>query len=97
MDSLQQTGNNLKDIISWVKSGHIVTLKAGFKTLTYHNKCGSGSLLYSDKVINVDVGSYASLLNEGEWPWYFDDEGCRICSCKIGKKLVCSINIKLGY
>ena len=85
MDSLQNTGNNLKDIISWVKP----------KTLTYHNKCG-GSLLFSDKVINVNVDSHSSLLNEDEWPWYFDDEGCQICSCKTWKDLY-PINVKLGY
>nr|QBK93711.1 MAG: hypothetical protein LCPAC406_00250 [Pithovirus LCPAC406] len=95
MDSLQNTGNNLKDIISWVKSGHIVTLKAGSKTLTYHNKCGK-DLLFSDKVVNVNVGSHSSLLDEDEWPWYFDDEGCKICSCKTWKDLY-PVNVKLGY
>ena len=84
MDSLKNTGNNLKDIIEWIKSGHVVILYNGSITLTYHNNCGK-DLDPSHKVINVNVGNDKKLLDDGEWPWYFDLEGCQICSAKFGR------------
>ncbi len=89
MNSLKNTGNNLADIIDWIKSGNVVSLNNGCKILTYHNNCGK-DLNSSHKVVNVNVRNQASLLNDDEWPWYFNLEGCQICSCK-------SMNFNLGY
>ena len=94
MVSLNQTGNNLKDVVEWIKSGHVVVLKAKFKTLVYHNRCGE-ELSTSNEVLNLNVSSWGSLLDDGEWPWYLEDSGCQICSCKVWADRK-SINFKLG-
>ncbi len=50
----------------------------------------------SHNVVYVNVESHSSLLNDGKWPYYFNEEGCQICSCEVwkGRKMV---NAKLRY
>jgi hypothetical protein len=67
------TNNNLLDIINWLKKGYIVCLFSYNKKLFFHNKEIIDNIT-DEKIIYVNVSHYASLLSEGEWPWYIMKE-----------------------
>ena len=70
-NDLVQTGNSLADVVAWLKLGHTVVI---------HDAEGYGKMYRMPKLkairkIYVDVSSFASLMDEGEWPWYIKDAG----------------------
>jgi len=68
------TNNNLKDIIGWLKEGSILCLMSYNKKIFYYLTETTDEL--DDTIlIYVDVSNYSSLLDEGEWPWYIENEG----------------------
>ena len=72
-EELVFTNNNLLDIINWLKKGYIVCLFSYNKKLFFYNKEILDHIT-DEKLINVNVSHYASLLSEGEWPWYIMKE-----------------------
>jgi hypothetical protein len=68
-EELVFTNNNLSDIINWLKKGYIVCLFSYNKKLFFYNK-ETLDHITDEKIIYVNVTHYASLLAEGEWPWY---------------------------
>ena len=72
---LKQTGNNLVDIIAWVKDqGYCVVLHGqGSPVQVWYN---GAEILADVKIIMVNVSSMPGLLDEGEWDWYLNEAGC---------------------
>lgn len=69
-NDLVQTGNSLADIIAWLELGHTVVIHArGYGRMYRMPK------LKAIRKIYVDVSTFASLLDEGEWPWYIKNAG----------------------
>jgi hypothetical protein len=69
------TGNNLLDVINWLKEGYIICL---------HNSYSRGKLYYSkehlesitnEEIIYVDIVNFPELINKDEWPYYIKEEG----------------------
>jgi len=73
-EELVFTNNNLFDIINWLKKGYIVCLFSYNKKLFFYNKNKIDNIT-NEKLVYVNVSHYASLLAEGEWPWYIMREG----------------------
>jgi len=67
------TNNNLLDIINWLKKGYIVCLFSYNKKLFFYNKEILDHIT-DEKLININMSHYASLLSDGEWPWYIMKE-----------------------
>jgi hypothetical protein len=68
-EELVFTNNNLLDIINWLKKGYIVCLFSYNKKIFFYNKEIIDEIT-DEKLIYVNVSHYASLLADGEWPWY---------------------------
>jgi hypothetical protein len=48
--------------------------------MRYHD-CKSKN--FAKGIINVDISSWPSLLDEGEWPWYIEeDAGHHVSTCQ---------------
>jgi hypothetical protein len=73
-EELVFTNNNLFDIINWLKKGYMVCLYSYNKKIFFYNKEILENIT-NEKLIYVNVSHYASLLSEGEWPWYIMKEG----------------------
>jgi hypothetical protein len=68
-EELVFTNNNLLDIINWLKKGYIVCLFSYNKKIFFYN-IEIIDEITDEKLIYVNVSHYASLLADGEWPWY---------------------------
>ena len=73
-EELVFTNNNLFDIINWLKKGYMICLFSYNKKIFFYNK-ERLDYITNEKLIYVNVSHYASLLAEGEWPWYIMKEG----------------------
>ena len=69
-NELVQSGNDLADIVAWLKLGNIVIIHANGYGRTYRIPG-----LKAIRKIYVNVSSFPSLLDEDEWPWYIKDAG----------------------
>ena len=84
MEQFKTTSNSLKDVIDWIKDGNCVILYSkGKPSLIYHD-CNKEL----KRVIFIEIIMMPSLLDEGEWPWYIENSGCKQCSCIIKDKIL---------
>jgi hypothetical protein len=75
------TGNNLSDIVKFLRNGDIVILNNDRFQITYH-KCSD--FPESKRTIHVDTGeTWASLLNDDEWPYEINAVNIKPCTCNI--------------
>lgn len=68
------SGNNLADIVNWLKDGYFVCLHDSSKKnarQVYYSKDSSAN----QEIIFVDMINWPDLLDEDEWPWYIKDAG----------------------
>jgi hypothetical protein len=72
-EPLVTTTNNLRDIIDWLRIGHIVCIHAFGNSIFYSNPDSQKD--DSQKLIYIDVEKNPGLLDEGEWPYYIEREG----------------------
>ena len=68
-EELVFSNNNLLDIINWLNKGYMVCLFSYNKKIFFYSK-EMLDYITDEKLIYVNVSHYASLLSEGEWPWY---------------------------
>ena len=68
------TNNNLKDIIGWLKEGSILCLMTYRKKVFYYST-ETNENVDDITLIYVDISNQSSLMNQGEWPWYIENEG----------------------
>ena len=90
--------NNLKDIIEWLKMGDIVVLHSGNKYGQIYHRCSETTSLENIRVIYVDVANHASLLDEGEWPWYIINQGhTSLCDCDLKSDALNAVKVPHIY
>ena len=66
------SGNNLLDVINWLKAGYFVCIHNSFHGgKTYCSKDSASK----DEIIYLDVQNWPELLDDDEWPWYIKDAG----------------------
>ena len=75
------TANSLKDIIDWLREGDKVIIHSSNYGKTYHNCVKFKNV--TNRVIYIDVSSMPSLIDEGEWPWYIENDGHTLCDCLL--------------
>lgn len=68
------SGNNLADVINWLKDGHFVCLHDSSNKNARQVYYSKDSLL-NEKIMFVDLINWPDLLDEDEWPWYIKDAG----------------------
>jgi len=73
---IKPTNNCLRDIITWLQNGHIVSLYSYSinKQLYFFSK-ETLQEIGDEYIIYIDLQKDVSLLNDGEWPWYIKNEG----------------------
>jgi hypothetical protein len=66
------TTNSLRDIVDWLKNGDFVCIHTNTDYIYYYSKetCNS---IEDHRLIYVNV--MPGLLDEGEWPYYIENEG----------------------
>ncbi len=74
-EDLKATNNNLADIIRWINDGYFVTIYAEGRYGRRYCK----DIINCKGPIRIDVSSYASLLDDGEWNWYIEQSGTPAC------------------
>lgn len=68
------SGNNLADVVNWLKEGYFVCLHDSSKKNAHQVYCSKDSLS-NKEMIFVDLINWPDLLDEDEWPWYIKDAG----------------------
>jgi hypothetical protein len=68
------TGNNLADVVNWLKEGYFVCLHDSSKKNSRQVYYSKDSLV-NEEMIFVDLINWPDLLDEDEWPWYIKDAG----------------------
>ena len=71
---IETTNNSLADIVNWLKKGFIVCLHTNNKQLFYFSS-EKLDKIENEKLIYVNASTYASLLEDDEWPWYIKNAG----------------------
>ena len=81
---LVQTGNNLLDIINWLKEGYIVCIHRSYRSGRMFYKERSLETIVNEEIIYVDVEARPDLLDRDEWPAYIKDAGfCKYKSTNV--------------
>ena len=65
------SGNNLLDIVNWLKEDIVVCLHDSFRK----SKMYCSKNFIKNKIIYVDLKNWPDLIEEDEWPWYIKDAG----------------------
>ena len=73
---IKPTNNCLRDIITWLRNGNIISLYAYSinKQLYFFSK-ETLEEIGDEFIIYIDLQKDTSLLNDDEWPWYIKNEG----------------------
>ena len=72
---LEITGNNLLNVVNWLKAGHIVCLHNSYKNDQYYYSSETIESVSTQELIYVNLSNWASLLDEDEWPYFIKDSG----------------------
>jgi hypothetical protein len=73
---LKTTNNCLRDVITWLKEGHIISLYSySINKQIYFFSKETLEEIGDEFVIYIDLQKDTSLLNDDEWPWYIKNEG----------------------
>jgi hypothetical protein len=68
------TNNSLKDIINWLKQGHIVCLYTNHLSKLFY-KNATIDFIQKEYLIYINLNKTPELISEDEWPWYILNEG----------------------
>jgi hypothetical protein len=71
------TGNNLLNIITWLRAGHIICLHNSYKAcpVQFYYSVERIENITNQQMIYVDLVNWHELLEEDEWPYYIKKEG----------------------
>ena len=71
------TGNNLLNIITWLRAGHIICLHNSYKAwpVKFYYSVERLESITNQQMIYVDLVNWHELLEEDEWPYYIKKEG----------------------
>jgi len=73
------SGNNLADVVNWLKDGYFVCLHNSSEKNAHKVYYSKDSLL-QEEIIFVDLINWPDLMNEDEWPWYIKNAGFVRCA-----------------
>jgi hypothetical protein len=90
--------NQLRDIIDWLGMGDVIVLHHGGNGPQIYHKEPNNVQLDLDiiRVIFVDCSNMPGLLHEGEWPWYINAAGFKLC-CEALTNRIIEIQTTLKY
>jgi len=74
LNKLNLSSNSLKDIIDWLKLGHIVCIHTKEIWKYYYSK-PTNDCINNELLIYIDLSNNPNLVTEDEWPWYIKTEG----------------------
>ena len=77
--------DSLLTIVKFLKRGDVIILYNNRKLLTYH----MNDLDFNNEIY-INVSSYPSLLDEGEWPYYIESIGASL----INDNYICNGNMQ---
>jgi hypothetical protein len=77
--TLSLSGNNLADVVNWLKEGYFVCLYNSSKK-NAHKVYYSKDSLVNEEMISIDLINWPDLLDEDEWPWYIKNAGFVMCN-----------------
>jgi len=73
---LNTTNNCLRDIITWLQEGYIISLYSySINKQIYYFSKESLDEIGTEHIIYIDLQRDPYLLNDDEWPWYIKNEG----------------------
>lgn len=74
---LHFTSNNLLNVVTWLRAGHIICLHNSYnhKTEQFYYSAETLESVTNQQMIYVDVVNWPGLLDEDEWPYYIKEEG----------------------
>ena len=71
------TSNNLLNIMTWLRAGHIICLHNSYKShkAQFYYSVETLESITNQQLIYVNVVNWKELLEEDEWPYYIKEEG----------------------
>jgi hypothetical protein len=77
VDELVFTSNNLLNVITWLRAGHIICLHNSYKSRTkqFYYLTETLESITNQQMIYINVVNWCGLLDEDEWPYYIEEEG----------------------
>jgi len=73
MENLIPTNNSLRDIVDWLKAGHIICLFTDCRKKFFFKNASLSEI--KDEILIYIYVKNESLLNDDEWVWYIKNEG----------------------
>ena len=76
-EELVFTNNNLLNVVTWLRAGHIICLHNSYKSHTeqFYYSVETLESITNQQMIYVNVVNWKELLEEDEWPYYIKEEG----------------------
>ena len=74
---LEFTGNNLLNVVTWLRAGHIVCLHNSYnpQTTQFYYSTETLESITTQQMIYINVVNWRELLEDDEWPYYIKEEG----------------------
>lgn len=71
------TSNNLLNVVTWLRAGHIICLHNSYKSHTeqFYYSVETLESITNQQMIYVNVVNWPELLEKDEWPYYIKEEG----------------------
>ena len=76
-EDLVITSNNLLNVVTWLRAGHIICLHNSYKACSAQFYYSTETLdsITNQQMIYINVVNWRELLEEDEWPYYIKEEG----------------------
>lgn len=77
VEELVFTSNNLLNVVTWLRAGHIICLHNSYKSRTkqFYYLTETLESITNQQMIYINVVNWPQLLDEDEWPYYIEEEG----------------------
>ena len=73
---LEFTSNNLLNVITWLRAGHIICLHKSYNSSAqFYYSTETLESITNQQMIYIDAVNWQGLLEEDEWPYYIKEEG----------------------
>jgi hypothetical protein len=69
------TGNNLVDVINWLKEGYIICLHNSYRRSNFFYSKEQLESITNQEIIYIDVVNWPELIKSDEWPYYINEAG----------------------
>ena len=71
------TSNNLLNVVTWLRDGHIICLHNSYNSRSrqFYYSFETLDSVTNQEMIYVDVVNWPQLLEDDEWPYYIKEEG----------------------